>query len=150
MPEFRLVTDIDAAIERVFDLARDIGLHEQALAHTGEHAIGGRMRGPIEAGETVTWRARHLGRWWTLTSLITTCESPSRFVDEQLVGPFAWFRHEHRFESTPTGTRMTDVWRHRSPFGIIGRIADRLVLTRHLRGMLEVRNAHLKLAAEAR
>jgi ligand-binding SRPBCC domain-containing protein len=149
MPEFRLVTDIEAPIERVFDLARDIGLHQAGLAHTGERVIAGRTSGPIEAGETVTWRARHLGLWWTLTSRITECESPTRFADEQLAGPFAWFRHEHRFEATPTGTRMTDHWRHVSPFGILGRVADRLVLTRHLRRMLQVRNAHLKRTAES-
>lgn len=146
---FDLVTDIDAPIELVFDLARDLDLHARSMAHTGERAIGGRTSGRIELGETVTWRARHLGFWWTLTSRITIAEAPHRFVDEQVRGPFAWFRHEHRFEERPGGaTRLTDRWRHASPLGPLGWLVDRLVLGRHMEGMLTLRNVELKAAAE--
>lgn len=144
-----LVTDIDAPIRLVYDLARDLDLHARSMAHTGERAIDGRRSGRIELGETVTWRARHLGVWWTLTSRITVAEPPSRFVDEQARGPFAWFRHEHRFEERPGDrTRLTDHWRHAAPFGPIGSLADWLVLGSHLRAMLVLRNADLKAASE--
>jgi ligand-binding SRPBCC domain-containing protein len=146
--EFTLITEIEAPIERVFDLARDIGLHARSMARTGERPIAGRTSGSIDIGETVTWRARHLGRWWTLTSRITVVDKPTRFVDEQVAGPFRRFHHEHRFEPTPSGTRMTDRWQHESPFGILGRVVDRLVLTGHMRRLLVHRNTELKRAAE--
>jgi ligand-binding SRPBCC domain-containing protein len=92
-----LETRIEAPIERVFDLARDIDLHARSMAHTREEAIAGRTSGPIGLGETVTWRARHFGRWWTLTSRITVVERPTRFADEQASGPFARFEHRHTF-----------------------------------------------------
>ena len=41
------------------------------MASSQERAVAGRMTGAIELGETVTWRARHFGYWWTLTSRIT-------------------------------------------------------------------------------
>lgn len=146
---FDLVTDIDAPIELVYDLARDLDLHVRSMAHTGERAIGGRTSGRIELGETVTWRARHLALWWTLTSRITIAEPPYRFVDEQVRGPFAWFRHEHRFEERTGGaTRLTDRWRHASPLGPLGWLADRLVLGRHMEDLLTLRNVELKAAAE--
>jgi hypothetical protein len=44
---------------------------------------------------------------------------------------------------------MTDDWEHASPFGPIGRLVDRLVLGRYMRGLLETRNAALKAEAEA-
>lgn len=145
-----LTTDIDAPIDLVFDLARDLDLHARSMAHTDERAIGGRTTGRIEAGETVTWRARHFGRWWTLTSRITIVDRPTRFADEQDTGPFAWFRHEHRFEPLPDGrTRMHDHWEHRSPLGLLGAIADRLVLGGHMRRLLETRNRALKREAES-
>jgi ligand-binding SRPBCC domain-containing protein len=31
-----------------------------------------------------------------------------RFVDRQLAGPYLWWRHEHRFETTLSGTRVID------------------------------------------
>src|SRR4051794_14315537 len=100
-----LTTDIDAPIERVFDLARDLDLHAASMAHTGERAVAGRTTGRVEVGDTVTWRARHFGLWWSLTSRITAVEAPVRFEDVQERGPFAWFRHEHRLEAVGGGTR---------------------------------------------
>ena len=41
MTRFRLETLIDAPIERVFDLARDIGFHERSMTDSGERAIAG-------------------------------------------------------------------------------------------------------------
>ena len=148
--ELRLTTDIDAPIERVFDLARDLDLHARSMVHTGERAIAGRTSGRIEEGETVTWRARHFGIWWTLQSRITAVDPPTRFEDVQERGPFAWFRHEHRFEPLAGGgTRMRDHWVHRSPLGPLGWLADRLVIGRHMRRQLETRNVALKCEAEA-
>ncbi len=151
MTVINLRTDIDAPIERVFDLARDLDLHAESMAGSRERAVAGRMTGRVEAGDTVTWRARHFGLWWSLTSRITVVEAPIRFEDVQERGPFAWFRHEHRFESIAgAGTRMHDNWEHRSPLGPLGRIIDRLILGRYMRSLLVTRNAALKDAAEAR
>jgi ligand-binding SRPBCC domain-containing protein len=146
---FELTTFIGAPIDVVFDLARDIDAHQRGMARTNETAIGGTTTGLIGLGESVTWRARHLGVTWTLTSRITAFEPPERFVDEQSSGPFRSFRHEHRFESVPGGTRMLDDWRHEAPFGLLGSIVDRLVLGRYLRRELRIRNGALKHEAEA-
>jgi ligand-binding SRPBCC domain-containing protein len=148
MTKFRLENLIEAPIERVFDLARDIGLHERSMAATGEHAIAGRTSGRIESGETVTWRARHFRLWWTMTSRITEVDPPTAFADEQEHGPFAWFRHRHTFRRVAGGSVMVDDWEHRSPFGLLGRVVDRLVLGRYMRHLLETRNTALKAEAE--
>jgi len=143
-----LETRIRAPIERVFDLARDIDLHQRSMAHTDERAVGGRTTGRIGAGETVTWSARHLGLRWSLTSRITGFDPPRLFVDEQQAGPFAWFRHEHRFEAVPGGTLMVDDWRHAAPFGVLGRVVDRVVLGRLLTRLLAQRSAAIAREAE--
>jgi ligand-binding SRPBCC domain-containing protein len=148
MTTIHLETLIAAPVDRVFDLARDLDLHVRSMADTGERAVAGRTSGLIERGETVTWRARHVGLWWSLTSRVTVVDRPARFVDEQERGPFRWFRHEHRFEACGGGTLMTDNWEHVSPLGPLGRLADRLVLGRHMRRLLEARNAALKAEAE--
>jgi len=150
MTVIELTTDIDAPMEIAFDVARDLDLHARSMAHTGERAVAGRTSGLVEAGDTVTWRARHLGIWWSLTSRVITMEPPLRFVDVQDGGPFAWFRHEHRFERVGAGSRMRDRWEHRSPLGPLGRMADLLVVGRYMREQLRVRNEALKAEAERR
>ena len=143
-----LETEIAAPIERVFDLARDIDFHQRSLAYTGERAIAGRTSGLIELGESVTWRARQFRLPFKMTSRVTEFDRPFRFVDEQAGGPFKRFRHEHRFEPRSSETLMVDEWEHEAPFGLLGRLVDRLVLERHMRGLLERRNAALKAEAE--
>jgi ligand-binding SRPBCC domain-containing protein len=144
---FRLDTHLDCPPEQAFALSLDIGAHERSLAGTGERAVDGVTTGRIGLGETVTFRARHLGVVWRLTSRITALEAPHRFVDEQVRGPFARFRHEHRFERAGTGTRMVDDVVVTAPFGPVGRLAELLVLDGYLRRLLSTRNA--ALAAEA-
>jgi ligand-binding SRPBCC domain-containing protein len=104
----------------------------------------------INLGDSVTWRARNFGLWWSLTSRITVVEPPVWFEDVQERGPFSWFRHEHRFEPLERGTRMRDRWEHRSPFGLLGRVVDHLILGRYMRSLLVTRNEAVKQAAEAR
>jgi ligand-binding SRPBCC domain-containing protein len=146
-----VVTILDGPVERAFDLARDITVHERTLARTGERAVAGRTQGPIGPGEVVTFQARHLGVRWTLTSRVNEADwdPPRGFVDEQVKGPFRWFRHEHRFEAAGTTTRMTDVWTHELGWGALGRLVDRLVVTRTARGLLAERAAALARLASS-
>lgn len=126
-----------------FDLSLSIDLHRDAFAQSGERAIDGTTKGQIQLGEFVTWRARHFGIMWTMTSVITEWDRPHRFVDEQRDGPFKSFRHEHLFEPSSSGTTLIDRVEFTAPFGVIGRIAERVVLGRYLRRLIEVRNTFL-------
>jgi len=127
----------------MFDRARDIGLHTASQSAADERAVAGVVTGLIGLGEEVTWRARHFGVPLLLTSRITTFDAPHRFVDEQVRGPFARFRHEHLFEADGTGSVMIDRLEYAAPLGPLGGIAERLVVTRHLRRLLQARGAFL-------
>lgn len=114
------------------------------MGASSERAIGGVTAGSIGLGETVTWRARHFGIWFTMTSQITSLERPRRFVDEQVRGPFRSFHHEHRFSRDGDETVMTDTLTVASP--VFGRLAERLILVPYLRRLIRQRNAHLLAA----
>lgn len=127
----------------MFDRARTIDLHTLSQRSAGERVVGGVASGLIGLGEHVTWRARHFGLPFTMTSTVTELDAPHRFVDEQTRGPFAEFRHEHRFEQVGTGSVMLDRVVFRAPLGPLGRIVERLVLARHLRRLIEERGRFL-------
>ena len=141
---FTLVTETPYPVEALFDLSLDIDAHLASMSQSAERAVAGVTSGRIGLGETVTWRARHFGIWWTLTSQITALDHPSRFVDQQVRGPFKTFVHEHRFEQLPAGSRMTDTITLASP--IFGTLAERLVLVPYMRRLIAERNAHLVAA----
>jgi ligand-binding SRPBCC domain-containing protein len=149
MPVIELATAVTAPIERVFDLARSIDLHTHSTRHTAERAVAGVTAGLIGAGQEVTWRARHFGVWQSLTVRITAFERPTHFTDTMLRGTFRRMKHHHYFELSPGGTIMRDVFSFQSPLGILGYIADHLVLKRYLRAFLVERNRVIKAAAES-
>ncbi len=117
MPEFTASSLIKAPIDRVWafhespkalSLLTPPAQGIRVLSHTGGIAAGARLvisvklLGPIR----VTWRALH-----------TLCTAPTLFVDEQESGPFAYWRHEHRFSSVDGGTQLTDFIVFRVPGG---------------------------------
>jgi len=115
MPTITIETKVKAPLEVCFDLSRSIDLHTISTKHTGERAVAGVTAGLIELGETVTWRAKHLGVWQHLTSRITEYDRPYFFVDEMVKGAFKSFRHEHLFSEIVEGTLMLDVFDDTSP-----------------------------------
>ncbi len=149
MPTIRLETFINAPIERCFDLSLSVDLHHHSVAHTHERPIAGVTTGVMKLGDTVTWEAVHFGVKQHLTSKITAYERPYRFTDEMVRGAFQEIHHLHEFVAQPPGTLMIDVFLFRAPLGILGRLAERLVLTRYMQGLLLTRNRYLKQVAEA-
>lgn len=143
MPIIRLETFAAAPPEACFELSLSVDAHTASMADSGERAVGPVTSGLLGAGDTVTWRARHFGIAFTMTSQIVEHDAPHRFVDEQVSGPFARWWHEHRFEPRDGGTLMTDVVEFSSPLGPLGRAVDRVVLTSYMTRLLERRNAWL-------
>lgn len=100
-------------------------------------------------GDLVTFEAVHLGIRQRLTARIVELDRPFRFVDEQVTGAFLWLRHVHDFAAQGNGTLMTDVLEGASPLGLLGVLADRLLVGPHLKGFLTRKQEELKRLAEA-
>lgn len=150
MPRIILKTIINAPVDRCFDLSRSVDLHKISTEHTNEEAIDGVTSGLISLNESVTWRAKHFGIYQTLTTKITEFDNPKFFIDEMVKGAFKGFRHEHQFESIENGTTlMTDIFDYQSPFGILGKLVDILVLERYMTKLLIKRNDTIKKFAES-
>ena len=149
MPTIHLETYIEATPERCFDLSLNVDVHSLSTAQTHERPVAGVMTGEMKLGDTVTWEAVHFGVKQHLTSKITAYERPHRFVDEMVRGAFQEMKHLHEFVPQPPGTLMVDQFTFRAPFGFLGRVAETLVLTRYMKGLLLTRNRYLKQAAEA-
>jgi ligand-binding SRPBCC domain-containing protein len=150
VPRFQIETQIAADPLQCFDLSLSVDAHSESMAASGERAVEGVTAGRMKLGDTVTWRARHFGIWFRMTSVITAYERPLRFVDEQVRGPFARWWHEHEFHDDGRGgTRMIDIIEFRSPGGPIGRMADRVMLARYMAKLIRQRNEWLRNSLES-
>ena len=150
MPVIKLEIEINAPVERVFDLARCIDLHIETMKQSNEQAIDGITQGLINLDETVTWQATHFGIRQNLTSKITAFDPPHHFRDEMQKGAFKRFTHDHYFEAIENGkTLMRDVFDYESPFWIFGKIVDSLFLKKYMTRILAERNLLIKNIAES-
>lgn len=149
MPVIHLTTQIQAPIERCFDLSRSIDLHLLSTSQTNEKAIAGVTTGLIGLGQEVTWRARHFGIYQNLTSRITAYEYPTFFISRMIKGAFKKINHKHLFEEKNGVTVMQDFFDFEAPFGMFGTLMAKWILLTYMKNLLEKRNRVIKAAAES-
>lgn len=75
---------------------------------------------------------------------ITHVKDHEYFVDEQRFGPYKFWHHRHSFRETESGIEMTDLVHYAVPFGIIGRLAHKLIIKKKLKNIFDFRTARLK------
>lgn len=150
MATFTLERVIPAAPAAVFAASLDPALHVETMARYGETMLAGPANGVFTEGSTVTWRARHFGIPFRLTTVIFDIDPPHRFCDRQVKGPFGAFHHEHVFIEHPDGTLMRDTITFRSPFGPLGALVDRLFMRAYMRRLIEERNEVLAVSVDGR
>ncbi|NLR79084.1 SRPBCC family protein [Chitinophaga eiseniae] len=149
MPTIHLTTVIHAPLERVFDLSRSITLHKKSMSHRQEEAIKGRINGLIAYNETVTWRAKHLGKMRELTTKVTAMRQHEFFSDEMTDGDFTHMSHEHHFKEIGNGTVMIDIMDFGTPYGWFGRVFEKFYLQKYMTKLLQERNNTIKEFAES-
>lgn len=149
MTTIALDTWIKAPVDIVFDLSRSIDLHTYSVSDTQEEAIDGVTTGLIGLGQTVTWRAKHLGKYRILQVKITKMDRPRYFTDVMVSGSFKSMSHQHMFLPHEGGTLMRDIFRFDAPYGLIGRLAELFLLKRYMRKFLHQRNRIIKEVAES-
>lgn len=80
-----------------------------------------------------------LGIPTTWVTEITHVVPQKYFVDEQRVGPYKLWHHEHHIEAVENGVLMKDIVSYSPPLGFLGRIANPLVIRRKLEEIFDYR-----------
>lgn len=71
---------------------------------------------------------------------ITHVAEGKYFIDEQRVGPYSLWHHQHHFRQVSNGVEMTDIVHYKIPFWLIGNLANSLFIKRQLKGIFHYRN----------
>jgi ligand-binding SRPBCC domain-containing protein len=75
---------------------------------------------------------------------ITQVRKPHFFVDEQRVGPYRLWHHEHTFSAiSATETEVTDLVHYVPPLGPIGALLNSLIIRRQLAAIFDFRAQQL-------
>jgi len=75
---------------------------------------------------------------------ITHIREKEYFVDEQRVGPYSIWHHQHMVEPLGKGIIMKDILSYAPPFGILGAIANSLLIKRKLSEIFDYRKTAIE------
>lgn len=79
----------------------------------------------------------------TWVTEITKVNFGNYFIDEQRIGPYKMWHHEHFLQENEHGTLMIDIVSYKPPFGILGSIANKLIIERKLEEIFTFRQKAL-------
>ena len=97
------------------------------------------------AGMIITYKVTPLlgipMKWMTE---ITQVEPNKFFIDEQRVGPYKIWHHQHHFKEIDGGIEMTDIVNYVIPLGAIGRLFEPLLVRGKLREIFDYREQKMR------
>jgi ligand-binding SRPBCC domain-containing protein len=102
--------------------------------------------GEMYAGQLICYKVNVLPflriSWMTE---IKQVKEPYYFSDEQRFGPYSLWNHQHHFREVPDGIEMTDEIVYAVPFGVFGRLANKLFVRAKLQEIFAYREKILKV-----
>ena len=70
---------------------------------------------------------------------IKTVKNLEFFVDEQRIGPYKIWHHEHHFKEVEGGVEMTDIVSYELPMGFLGRMMHPIIVKKKLEEIFDFR-----------
>jgi ligand-binding SRPBCC domain-containing protein len=139
--EQRIPTDLDTAWEFI---SRPENLKTITPDYMGFDILTTDLPEVMYPGLIIEYRVRPVARlpmrWVTE---ITHIREKQYFVDEQRIGPYAMWHHEHIVEPIDGGVLMRDKISYAPPLGPLGQIAHALFIRRQLQSVFDYREQAL-------
>jgi ligand-binding SRPBCC domain-containing protein len=137
-------TWIAKPIGEVFDFFSRAGNLERITPPWMRFRILTRSPISMKAGTTISYKLRVHGISIEWLTVIEKWTPPSEFIDIQKTGPYQFWRHTHRFYERDGGTVATDYVEYALPFGILGRLVNRLQVARDLKSIFDYRSERIQ------
>jgi len=137
---------IPATIDEVWDfISSPKNLKEITPERMGFDITSPNLPEKMYPGMIISYKVRPLlGIPMTWVTEITHVVEKKYFVDEQRVGPYAMWHHQHFIEPHENGVMMRDIISYKPPMGFLGSIANMLIIRRQLEGIFAYREKALK------
>jgi len=84
-----------------------------------------------------------LGIKMTWVTEISHVNNPHYFVDEQRIGPYAFWYHEHFFNTIENGTEIIDKIHYGIPMGLVGQLMNPLMVKPKLKTIFDYRKQRI-------
>ena len=139
--QFKRTKKIPATVDEVWDfISSPANLQEITPDHMGFEITSGDLPEKMYPGMIISYVVKPLmGIPMTWVTEITQVIDKSYFIDEQRVGPYKIWHHQHFIEPIEGGVLMRDIVSYQPPLGILGSIMNSLVIRKKLEEIFNYR-----------
>ncbi len=139
--QFRTTQKIPASLDKIWEfISSPRNLKKITPEHMGFQITNEPIAEKMYAGMIIAYKVSPiLGIPMDWVTEITQVQDKEYFVDEQRVGPYAIWHHQHRLTPIEGGVLMEDIISYKPPFGILGTIANSLIIKGQLKTIFDFR-----------
>ncbi len=132
---------IPATIDQVWDfISSPANLKKITPEYMGFNITSKMLSEKMYPGMIISYKVSPVfGIKMTWVTEITHVKEKEYFVDEQRVGPYSMWHHEHKIEPIEGGVLMTDIVSYKPPFGFLGTIANSILIKKQLKEIFDYR-----------
>lgn len=139
--QLRTKQEIPATIDQVWEfISSPRNLKKITPEYMGFEITNEPIADVMYAGMIISYKVKPiLGIPMNWVTEITHVKDKEYFVDEQRVGPYAIWHHQHKISPIDGGVLMEDIVSYKPPFGILGDIANSLFIRNQLKAIFDFR-----------
>lgn len=132
---------IAAPIEKVWDfISSPANLKVITPDYMGFDITSNQLASEMYPGMIISYKVSPLlGIKMNWLTEITHVKEGQFFVDEQRVGPYALWHHQHHIRAVDGGTEMRDIVTYAPPCGFLGAIANMVIIKSKLKEIFNYR-----------
>jgi ligand-binding SRPBCC domain-containing protein len=143
--QFKKKQEINQPLDVIWDfISSPKNLKKITPDYMGFDITSDNIEDKMYEGMIISYKVKPLlGIKTTWVTEITHVKDKQYFVDEQRVGPYKIWHHQHFLEETSTGTLMTDIVSYQPPMGLLGSIANKIIIRKKLEEIFAFRTQAL-------
>lgn len=137
---------LPSTITEIWDfISSPINLKEITPEHMGFIVTSNTGTEKMYPGMIITYKVSPLlGIKLNWMTEITHVRDYEYFVDEQRAGPYKLWHHQHKIEPIEGGVLMTDIVTYKPTLGLLGSIANSLLIKKQLQQIFDYRTIALE------
>lgn len=137
---------LPSTVDEVWDfISSPANLKEITPEHMGFVITSNNGDEKMYPGMIITYKVSPiLGIKLNWVTEITQVKNQEFFIDEQRIGPYSMWHHQHKIESIEGGVLMKDIITYKPPMGILGVIANSIFIKKQLEEIFDYRKKALE------
>jgi len=137
---------LPVGISEIWDfISSPANLKEITPKHMGFIVTSNSGEDKMYPGMIITYKVSpFLGIKLNWVTEITHVKDFEYFVDEQRIGPYTMWHHQHKIEAIEDGVLMTDIVTYQPPMGLLGALANSLLIRNQLQQIFDYRTVALE------